>query len=255
MQKTNSSQLSILTILLLLSFLALFQFSESEYRYISFAALLISAVAMHFLSATKSFIWLLILTLTIGFGMLLVADSSINTQLQLIKEYFFFTAALIVMWLLYSETKQVDAQLRMAQKHAKELEKYIGSSELLTVTEFMNRVKFISTGTRRRMEENHYLRFQLNAPNFTQEAFDFLFSKTLLSTVRTQFDLVTKLADGSYLVFLQNTKKEGSEIVIDRFIKGLTPKIKTETIPFEVEVLNEKQASQYVGQFDGEVLI
>ncbi|MBM6613295.1 hypothetical protein JTF06_00140 [Desemzia sp. RIT804] len=255
MKKRNPSDLSILIVLLLLSLLALCYFSESDYHYISFVVLMVSAVAMHFLSVAKNFIWLLTIVLMMGFGMLIIADSSLVTQVQLIKEYLFFTAAMILMWLIYNETKQINEQLIKAQEHAKELEKYIGSSELLTLSEFINRIMFITTGTKRRGEENYYVRFQLNSSVLTQEAFETLFSQTLLATIRTQFDLVTKTSEGSYLIFLQNTNQEGCTVVLDRLFKAVKMSIKTESVPVEVEILNETQSNQYIEQLKEGVLI
>lgn len=252
MKKRKASDLSMLIVLLLLNFLALFYFSESDYSVIGFCVLIISAVVMHFLSSEKNFVWLLGVLLTMGFGTLLIADSSVGTQLQLIKEYLLLATALIMIWLIYNEAKQLTEHLLVAQAHAKELEKYIGSSEVLTFSEFMTRVAFISTGTKRRLEENFYLRFRLTTSALSKDAFENVFSKTILSTTRTQFDLVTKMEDGSYVVFLQNTNREGCSIVLDRLFKALSASIKTDTVPVDVEILDENQSQQYIGQFKKE---
>lgn len=246
MKKKRSSHLSLLITLLLVSLLLLFQFSASEYRVISFGLLMISAIAMQLLSSAKNFIWLLAVILGVGFGMLFLTDASIATQLELIESYTFLVTTLIIMWLLFGEMKKADAQVKAAQAHAKELEKYIGSSDLLTYTEFVNRVDVITTGTKRRGEVNYYLHFQLKAPAITQTAFDALFCETLLATVRTRFDLVTKLADDSYLVFLQHTEKAGCMIVLERFFSTLKTKLETDALPVEVDVLNEKEAVEFV---------
>lgn len=246
MKEKQTVQLSLLTMLLLLSLFAFFQYTEEEYRYISMAILLFSALAMHVLSASKNFIWLLVIIFGVGFGLLFITDSSLEVQLFLIKQYSLLIVAVILMWLLFSETKKVDAKIQAVQQHANDLEKYVGSTHLLTYREFVNRVEIISTGTQRRKEENFYLHFQLYGSGMTKVSFEHMFTETLLMTIRKRFDLVTQLEDKSYLVFLQNTQRDGCAIVMNRFTESLKKQLDIDTLPFEVDILSEAEAACFM---------
>lgn len=246
MKEKHSPHLSLLTMLLLLSLFAFFQFTEDEYRYISMAILLFSVLAMHVLSSSKNFIWLLVIIFGVGFGLLFITDSSLEVQLFLIKQYSLLIVAVILIWLLFSETKKVDAKIQTVQQHANTLEKYVGSTHLLTYREFVNRVEMISTGTQRRGEENFYLHFQLQGSEITKASFEYLFTETLLRTIRKRFDLATQLENGTYLVFLQHTQREGCTIVMNRFIESLKKQLDIDPLPFKVDILNEAEATFFM---------
>ena len=248
------SFLSFYLSLLLVTFFLLFQVSTSDYRSISALIILLAALVMNFLSTSKNFIMILTVVFSVGFLMTLTSDTDIRSQLYLIAEYTVLAASLIIMWLLFSEVKKMNAEMAVLRIKADKLEKYIGASDLLTQSEFANRIKFIRTGTQRRGEENYYVLFTLEPLEKTKEAMHFLLVQTLLKTVRSDFDLVTKLTDNSYLIFLQNTKSEGCLKVIERIFQSLRTELTAIQIPVQYEIFNQEDgADYYENNRDGEV--
>lgn len=248
------SVLPFYLLLLLITFFLLFQVSTSDYRSISAVIILGTALAMNYLSTSKNFILILTIIFNVGFLMTLYSDTDIRSQVYLIGEYTVLAAALIIMWLLFSEVKKMTTEMTALRIKADKLEKYIGSSNLLTQSEFANRIKFISTGTQRRGEENYYVLFKVDPLEKTKEAMNFLVVQTLLKTVRSDFDLVTKLTDNSYLVFLQNTKREGCLKVIERVFESLRTELTVIQIPVQYEIFNQETGSDYYeNNRDGEV--
>lgn len=248
------SVLPFYLLLLLITFFLLFQVSTSEYHSISAVIILVAALAMNYLSTSKNFILILTIIFSVGFLMTLYSDTDIRSQVYLIGEYTVLAAALIIMWLLFSEVKKMTTEMTALRIKADKLEKYIGSSNLLTQSEFANRIKFISTGTQRRGEENYYVLFKVDPLEKTKEAMNFLVVQTLLKTVRSDFDLVTKLTDNSYLVFLQNAKREGCLKVIERVFESLRTELTVIQIPVQYEIFNQETGSDYYeNNRDGEV--
>lgn len=209
---------------------------------------------MNFLSTSKNFILILTIIFSVGFSLVVVSDTSIKSQSYLIGEYTLLIAALIIMWLVFAEVKRNSYELAMLRLKAEELEKYIGSSNLLTHSEFTNRIKFILAGTQRRGEENFYLSVKASSSDKTAEAMSFLLMQTLLKTVRSDYDLVTKLADGSYLLFLQNTKEEGCLKVVERILKSLRTELNTIQLPISYQIFDQKKGFYYyTNNKDGEL--
>lgn len=248
------SFLSFYLFLLLVTFFLLFQVITSDYRSISALIILLAALAMNYFSTSKNFIMILTVIFGVGFLMTISSDTDVRSQVYLIAEYTVLVASLIIMWLLFSEVKKMDAELTALKLKTDKLEKYIGSSNLLTQSEFANRIKLIRTGTQRRGEENYYVLFKLDPLEKTKEAMHFLIVQTLLQTVRSDFDLVTKLTDNSYLVFLQNTKREGCLKVIERVFQSLRTELTVIQIPIQYEIFNqEKGFDYYENNRDGEI--
>lgn len=209
---------------------------------------------MNVLSTSKSFMLILTIIFSVGFSLVVISDTSLMSQATLIGEYTLLITALIIMWLAFAEIKKNSDELAILRVKAKELEKYIGTSNLLTHSEFTNRIKFILTGTQRRGEENFYLSVKASSSDKTAEAMSFLLMQTLLKTVRSDYDLVTKLADGSYLLFLQNTKEEGCLKVVERILKSLRTELNTIQLPISYEIFDQKKGfDYYINYKDGEL--
>ena len=250
----SMSFLSFYLFLLLVTFFLLFQVISSDYRSISALIILLAALAMNYFSTSKNFIMILTVIFGVGFLMTISSDTDVRSQIYLIAEYTVLAASLIIMWLLFSEVKKMDTELTALKLKADKLEKYIGSSNLLTQPEFADRIKLIRTGTQRRGEENYYVLFKLDPLEKTKEAMHFLIVQTLLQTVRSDFDLVTKLTDNSYLVFLQNTKREGCLKVIERVFQSLRTELTVIQIPVQYEIFNQENGFDYYeNNRDGEV--
>lgn len=209
---------------------------------------------MNFLSTSKNFILILTIIFSVGFALVVLSDTSIKSQIYLIGEYTLLMAALFLMWLLFAEAKRNSQELTILRKKTEELKKYVGTSNLLTHSEFTNRIKVIMAGTQRRGEENFYISVKTAPSTTTKESMGFLLMQTVLKTVRSDFDLVTKLADGSYLVFLQNTKEEGCLKVVERLYQSLRTELNLIQLPISYEILNQEQGHDYYMDYkDGEL--
>lgn len=250
----GTTYLSLFISLLLVDFFILFHFMSSEYLFIYALIVLISALLMNVLSTAKNFILILAIILTLGFTLVFLSGTTLISQAILIGEYLLIMGALLLMWLLFAEVKKNDEERKELMKKAKELEKYIGSSNLLTSSEFENRVNFISTGTKRRNEDNYYVVFKPKEVNNATESLSYLLQKIIIKTVRSNFDLVTKLNNHSYLVFLQNTNEVGCSKVIERIFRSLRTELNTIQLPIDYEVLNQEEGFAYFEKNKGEGL-
>lgn len=243
LSKTFTS-LSMLITFLLFSLAGLFQFADGMILMIDLLIILATIVAMNVMSTSKNFILVLSITLTTGFVLLFYhffQGSTLASQLDYIVQHVLLTASLILIWLLFSTVKRLQEDLTGLKNRITELEKYEGSLHLLTNSEFVNRVQLISTGTKRRGEENYYVLFSLSTTEVTKEAIHHVFSRGLLDAVRAQFDLVTKLADGSYLLFLQNTDENGCQIVVNRLFQALRKNLGQSELPVTYTIIKEDE--------------
>jgi hypothetical protein len=241
--KTLSS-LTLLLTLLLFSFLGLFLYANGIVLYIDLLIIIASITAMKTLSTSKNFILILAITLTTGFVLLFYQffkGATLASQVDFIIQHVILTASLILIWLLFSTVKNLQAETTELKKRVSQLEKYEGSLHLLTNAEFVNRAQIISTGAKRRGEENYLILFTVTTTGVTKESLHHVFSQALLSAVRAQFDLVTKLTDGSYLVYLQNTNEKGCHIVVNRLFQSLTKNLNAKELPVTYKVMKEDE--------------
>ncbi|MBY0097338.1 hypothetical protein [Mesobacillus maritimus] len=239
--------LSLLIAFLLFTLTGLFLFADGMILYIDLVIILASIVAMNMLSTSKNFILVLTITLTTGFVLLFYQffkGATLSSQIDYILQHILQTASLILIWLLFSTVKGLQEDVTVLKKRINELEKYEGSFHLLTRQEFKNRVQIISTGTRRRGEENYFVLFTLSRNDVTKDALDHVFSQVILDTVRAQFDLVTKLEDGSYLLFLQNTDENGCQIVVNRLFQSLRKNLEQSELPVSFTISKEDEINK-----------
>ncbi len=238
------SSLSLLITLLLLGFFFLFQFANGIMRYIDLFIIVFTIIIMNLLSTSKNFILVLTITLSMGFALLFYSffsASTISSQINFIIQHVVLSASLIIIWLVFSNVKRLQEETINLKKRILELEKYEGSLDLLTNSEFVNRAQIISTGTKRRGEENYYIMFTLSTEGLTKESMNHVFSQALLETVRAQFDLVTKLTNGSYMVFLQNTNEAGCQIVVNRLFQSLGKNLSQIELPITYTIMKEEE--------------
>ena len=222
----GTTYLSLFISLLLVDFFILFRFMSSEYLFIYALIILISALLMNVFSTAKNFVLILAIILTLGFTLVFLSGTTLLSQAILIGEYLLIMGALLLMWLLFAEVKKSDEERKELRKKAKELEKYVGSSSLLNPDND---------------EAEHAFKEVSNAT----ESLSYLLKKAIFKTVRSDFDLVTKLNDDSYLVFLQNTNEAGCSKVIERLFKSLRSELNTIQLPIDYEVLNQEEGLAY----------
>jgi hypothetical protein len=238
------SSLSLLITLLLLSLFGLSHFANGSMRYIDLFIIVFTVITMNILSASKNFILVLTITLSTGFAFLFYSffnDSTISSQVNFIIQHVLLTACLIIIWLIFSTVKNYQEDITDLKKRISELEKFEGSLSLLTNSEFVNRTQIISTGTKRRGEVNYYIFLTLSTSGVTKESMNHVLSQALLETVRAQFDLVTKLSNGSYLVFLQNTNENGCLIVVNRLFQSLRKNLGQNALPVTYTIVKEDE--------------
>lgn len=237
------TSLSFLLSLLLICFFCMFQFSTNFTLFINILIILSVLIMMNFMSTAYNFILILSIILIIGFSYLffsLYSHADMLLQLDFIIQHILLTASLIIIWLLFSTVQKVQEETQRLKEKVKSLEKYEGNLDLLTNSEFKNRAHLISTGTKRRNEKNYYVLLRVSFNGLAKESMDYVISETLLESVRTQFDLVTKIGDHSYMIFLQNTNEQGCLIVINRFFNHLRHKLNLIELPVTYEIINEE---------------
>lgn len=249
MQKTKPfTSLAVLMTLLIVCFIGLFQFTSHGLLYVDWFIILAAIAVMNFMSITKNFILILSVILIFGFFLLFYSffrSSPLNIQIMYIVQQILLAASLILIWLLFNQIIRLREQLASLKHRVKELEKFEGSSNLLTVAEFSSRASLIKKGTKRRGEENCYILFTVSKSGKTNRSMNHLLSEALLKTVRAQYDLVTDLRNDSFLVFLQNTKEDGCYIVIDRLFKLLRSQLNLIELPIKYEFIKEDEMSHF----------
>ncbi|GGE32619.1 dGTP triphosphohydrolase [Pullulanibacillus camelliae] len=210
--------------------------------YVDIVIVVTAIIIMNVLSPSKNFIISLSIVLALGFFLLFYCfftRASLAVQMTLMIEHILLTASLILMWLIFALIKRLLKDIEDLRRRVIELEKFDGASALLTQSEFMNRVSLITTGTKRRGETNFYLKFRVHVRENTIDAMHYIFAEALLHSVRHQFDLVTRLSNDHYLVFLQNTNEQGAHTVVDRLFHTLRHQLNLLDIPVTYEMYHE----------------
>ncbi|WP_340081654.1 hypothetical protein [Terribacillus sp. FSL K6-0262] len=193
-----------------------------------------------------------LLSLSLAFGFYLLFDAlfthvSLQDQIHFMLRHIFVTAAIILIWLIYGITSRYQSENIALKERIQTLEKYAGSTNLLTESEFQSRVKLITTGTRRRNESNHYLLVSILTPAGKPETLASLshtISEGILSSIRAEFDLVTQRNPEQFLVFLQNTNEAGCHIVVERLRNKLRDQFNLIDPPLLCEIMKEEEMDE-----------
>ncbi|PAF18142.1 hypothetical protein CHH69_05635 [Terribacillus saccharophilus] len=238
-------QLRMLLSFLLLSFMALSFTTSSSIPLIDGLILLLAILSIHTGSFTRQFITLLSLSLAFGFFLLFYAlftHASLTEQVNYLLRHILVTVSMVLIWLTYGITSRYRTENIALKEKIQTLEKYAGSSQLLTLAEFKSRVKLISTGTRRRNEQNYYVLVSIVTPDKKSEttvSTSHIVSEGILGSIRAEFDLVTQVKGEQFLIFLQNTNESGCHIVIDRLMGKLREQFNLIDPPLICEIIEE----------------
>ncbi|SER19115.1 hypothetical protein SAMN04487944_101572 [Gracilibacillus ureilyticus] len=224
--------MSILVTCFMIFLICLFQNDTGAYFIIELAILVATAVLAFFLSWRRMFLIVLSIILITGFSLVFLTDSTIYNQYILIMEHIFLSGSVLLIWIIFSYVRKMEDDLEKIQLKVQQLEKYQGSSQLLTLSEFRNRAMIITTGTKRRDEQNYLLILEVLVQGNTYQALHHSVEATLLNTIRDRFDLVAKFDHDKYIIFLQNTDEKGTQIVIDRFIGQMRTQLNLVDLPF-----------------------
>lgn len=240
-------QLRILLTFLLCSFMALSFTASSSIPLTDGLILLLAIFSIHAGSFARQFITLLLLSLSFGFFLLFYAlftHASLTEQVYYLLRHILVTVSMVLIWLTYGITSRYRNENIALKEKIQALEKYAGSSQLLTLTEFKSRVKLISTGTKRRNEQNYYVFASIVTPEKvleTTNSISHIVSEGILSSIRAEFDLVTQVKEEQFLIFLQNTNEAGCQIVIDRLMGKLRNQFNLIDPPLICETVLEEE--------------
>lgn len=212
-------------------------FADGNLYVVDLIIVISSVVIMGLLNGTKNFLYILTISLILGFCFLIysfVIQSSHSLQIDLIVHHLFVTISLIFLWLFFNQIKKIHEENIQLHTRITELKRFEQTPGLLYFPEFIIRANVILTGTKRRNETSHLIKI---APNVSSEIFDsvfYLLMECALQAIRADYDLVTK-KDQSLIIFLQNTDQSGCKIVLDRLFLLLRPKINLLNLPFKWE--------------------
>jgi hypothetical protein len=251
-------QLRILLTVLLLSLTALSYMTSYSVLGVEILILLIAIFSINIGSFARQFITLLILSLSYGFFLLFYAQytkTTMHDQILFIILHITVTVCMVLIWLTFGLTSRYQAENNALKDKIRTLEKYTGSSNMLTLPEFQSRVKLISTGTQRRKEQNFFVSVSIAPPAGKQETAETLFhvvSEGVLGSIRAEFDLVTHTKPDELLIFLQNTSEDGCGIVITRLMNKLRTQFNLIELPISCEVFKEEDINILIPTVKGE---
>lgn len=245
----KQGNISYLIVLFLLSMVALFYLTTGNILLVYVAIISVTALLFSFLSTGVGFIVLLIEVLTFGFILTFTSYFQNFTSVQqyfLVLEYVLLAFCLVLLWLIFSGLRKAQKKYEEMNSLVKELQKYEPQLLILTLTEFVSRTKFILTGLKRRKEKGYLFYVTLsNDTVHTLESIYQVMCKTILKSIRAEYDLAGRLSERKIIVLLQNTEEIGIEVVINRF-EGLLSK--------ELEIINEKPYVIEVKELNDEIL-
>ncbi len=236
--------LSILIFSLICSIVALLHFSTPFFFIMDLIILALAFIPMSLFTSAQNYIFILIISLTIGFSFLFYAffhRSLLTEQVTFMIQDLLITVTLILLWLLFTYLRKVFQQNVEFKKQINQLKKFEHLPHLLSYSEFINRATIILTGVKRRNEDCYVIWFNhVNANNDVEASMLHVITEIILQTVRADFDLVT-LIDGKPLIFLQNTTKEGCYIVLDRLFKSLHQQLQVAEIPVSYQIVKVEE--------------
>ncbi|GEM02485.1 hypothetical protein SAMN05421839_10545 [Halolactibacillus halophilus] len=213
--------ISFLSILFIITIVGVFYFSTGYLVAINMWLIIGVILISLILTWRQLFLVVLSIILIVGFSLIFITEASIQNQFDLIWEHILLSASLLLIWVITGVVKFLEQRLIDQEAKIKTLEKYQGSTEILSLDEFKSRVHLITRGTDRRKETNMVVEFSLTAVKTTEKAMHAYIAETLLDSIRNEFDLVTKLDNKHYLVFLQDTSDIGVEKVTERFFNTI----------------------------------
>lgn len=154
----------------------------------------------------------------------------LSMQLEAIHKIVVFMLATGILWLLVLEAKRLVKAYSESEKQLTQLRKFEEDVSVLTLSEFVSRAETIFIGLKRRQEQGFFVRIAINPDNkwYALKPLWESVSQAALRSVRNQYDLVGKASDQELILLLQNTRREGVEIVLQRLHKVLN---NTVTVP------------------------
>lgn len=194
---------------------------------------------MMFFKTGANFLIFLSAILIYGFGLTAYAISNQifnEGQYAFILSHLALTLSLLLTWLVVHDVKALMQKNKTMQDRLMQLEKYDQQTKALSFQEFKERGLLIETGMRRRGETGQLLYFKMSkdVPLPVRSSLRHTFINICLSTVRSEFDLVTSPTEDEVLVLLQGTDQAGRDVVIKRLEEAVKAHVNFVSLPFEV---------------------
>lgn len=200
--------------------------STSKYFIPQYIALMI---LFAFLSRKKAFVLLITYGLITGIGYLLLGLIGNYNSFDQWRAILLHLALIINATVLYSVAflgKSLQDENLKLKERVEELEVYIGASGLLTKSEYIKRSKLIKKAMERRNEEGYQIYFSFNRiDEYVRVSTFSTLTKLAVSVFRSEYDLVGKWDDYTFVVLLQNTHEAGMKIALERYFQQVKSKM------------------------------
>lgn len=236
--------------LLLIGITAVFILSEllsTEQRIIAALLLTSSMFLFIFTDMLKGFLVLVVEVLMLGFYLVIGNWGFFHShldQLWSIVVQITFTAVLVCLWLSISLVKNNLLEIKELKRKVASLQRRDQESGLLLYEEFVERLKIIVTGMRRRQEQGYFIFVSINTrkKGWASESVVWSVSQQVILSVRERYDLVAKINGNLLIVALQNTDREGCDVVKTRIMDRLNEFLE-ETVRAKLLLVSETAMS------------
>lgn len=190
--KNFQKSISLLFILFIVVAIGLFHYSSDTFLALNMWLIIIISLISIFLTWRQLFLVVLTTILIVGFSIFFITNQTLSNQYELIGEHVLLSASLLLVWVMATVLKRMETVLQHQRETIKKLEKYQGSTEILSNDEFRARVKLITKATDRRNAKNMVIEFTISTIKTTEKAMHGYVAETILNTTRNEYDLVTK---------------------------------------------------------------
>ncbi|ABR49240.1 conserved hypothetical protein [Alkaliphilus metalliredigens QYMF] len=236
---------------LILFFITISYFLPSDYAPYFIGQYIVLIISFTFLSQSKSFILLITYTMVTGVTFLFIGfirEWEASLQWRAILYHFILTSNAAISYSSAYFSRQLQENNAFLSKRINELLNYVGDSGLLTKQEFEKRSKLIKKAMARRHEQGYQIYFSLEKINpYTQKsAFDTL-TNLAVTVFRSEYDLVGKWNDHSFVLLLQNTDEPGMEISLNRYFSTVTSRMNLKESDFVIKI-------EAIGHSQGQVI-
>lgn len=170
----------------------------------------------------EQYIFLYAITVALLYGAFLTTYAFIYTpssEIQLLYMYnhLLLTSFILMFWILLNLLKNIGYENSDLKRQVQLLQKYNGTTQILTINEFKEQAQWLLKSSERNSEQAWLLQIRVNYFNQrTKKNVQETLEKVALQTIRQKFDLVTAEKNFIYLL-LKNTNPEGVQRVIDRY--------------------------------------
>ena len=132
--------ISLLSFLFIIAIVGVFHFS-TNYLILINTWLIIGVILISLILTWRQlFLVVLSIILIVGFSLIFITEEMIQNQFDLIGEHVLLSTSLLLIWVITGVVKIMEQRLIDQDAKIKTLEKYQGSTEILSLDEFKSRV-------------------------------------------------------------------------------------------------------------------